>query len=297
MDDSAARETTLIEVRAFGMSDLGRVRKNNEDNLAVCNLSTGDTRQGSFQYDHALGPRGALLMVADGMGGEVCGELASQICVDEVPRRLLDDLSQLSNITEAQLIALLRKAVHAANERILQEAESNAFYRGMGSTTTAAVLFGKSLLVAQVGDSRAYVIRRGQMTRLTRDQTFLNYLADIGAESSVDVENDPRKNILTQAVGTSATLDVKVTGTSLCHDDLILLCSDGLYNMVKAAEMLEVVGSDGAIEDRGRLMIEKANANGGVDNITVLMAVLAGPGLPVSHPSTPVEVKEFGSGA
>ena len=108
----------------------------------------------------------------------------------------------------------------------------------MGTTTTAAALFGQHLFVGQVGDSRCYLIRNKQITQLTRDQTFLNYLKDIGAELPADPEKDSRKSILTQAVGSSETLDVKVTYIRVNQGDRILVCSDGLYNMVPDADLL-----------------------------------------------------------
>jgi protein phosphatase len=163
----------------------------------------------------------------------------------------------------------------------------------MGTTTTAAAVFGQYLFVGQVGDSRAYLVRNKQITQLTRDQTFLNYLKDIGAELPADPEKDSRKSILTQAVGSSETLDVKVTYTKLQQGDRILLCSDGLYNMVPGPDLLEITSRTSSLPDNCKALIEKANANGGSDNITMIMSDFSGPGLSPPDATASVECREF----
>ncbi|HEV2178133.1 MAG TPA: protein phosphatase 2C domain-containing protein [Candidatus Sulfopaludibacter sp.] len=282
-----------MELNALGMSDQGRVRINNEDNLAACNLSTGESRAGAFECAYTLGPRGALLMVADGMGGEACGELASEMCVQEIPARLGENLKALANLGEARFALALRGAIEETSKAIYGKSRSQPQLRGMGSTTTAAALFGPFLFVAQVGDSRAYLIRDGRMTQLTRDQTFLNYLAELGVEPPADPENDPRKSILIQAVGTAETLDVKLSGAPLYDGDQVLLCSDGLYNQVKPAEMLGIAGRAESLARKAASLIQAANASGGADNITVVLAEFTGAGLPAGGGSRHVELREF----
>jgi protein phosphatase len=280
-------------VSVFGTSDVGRVRKNNEDNFVVCNLTTGEVGLVPPIRSHQLGPRGSLFMVADGMGGEASGEVASQICTATVPKRLYENLKSLGTVSETNFVLLIREAIEYANQIIFQKAQSSPVYRGMGTTTTAAALFGPYLFVAQVGDSRAYLIRNKEITQLTRDQTFLNYLKDIGAELPADPEKDSRKSILTQAVGTSETLDVKVTYTKVRQGDGILICSDGMYNMVPQPEILEAVNSGAPLPDKCKSLIDKALAHGGTDNVTVIMSEFTGPGLPPADPAAAVEVKEF----
>jgi protein phosphatase len=282
-----------INVSVFGVSDVGRVRKNNEDNFVVCNLTTGELGLIPSLCDHVLGARGSLFLVADGMGGEASGEVASQICTVTVPKRLYDNLKTLGTVSETNFVLLVREAIEFANQIIYQKAQSQPGYRGMGTTTTAAALFGPYLFVAQVGDSRAYLIRNQGITQLTRDQTFLNYLREIGAELPEDLEKDSRKSILTQAVGTSETVDVKVTYTKVRQGDAILLCSDGMYNMVPSAEILATMTSGQALPNRCKALIDTANAHGGTDNITVIIAEFTGPGLPPADPKAPVEFREF----
>jgi protein phosphatase len=206
---------------------------------------------------------------------------------------LYDNLKTLGTVSETNFVILLREAIEYANQIIFQKASANPAYRGMGTTTTASALFGQHLFVGQVGDSRCYLIRNKQITQLTRDQTFLNYLKDIGAELPADPEKDSRKSILTQAVGSSETLDVKVTYIRVCQGDRILVCSDGLYNMVPEADLLENASRGSGLSDNCKALIEKANANGGTDNITVILAEFSGQGLPPLDAGAAVECKEF----
>lgn len=281
-----------VHVHVFGLSDVGLIRKNNEDNFVVCNLSTGEVSLSPSLRNHRVGPRGTLFLVADGMGGEASGEVASQICATTVPKRLYDKLRSMESISESNLVLLLRESVEFANQVIYQKAQADPAYRGMGTTATAAVLSGKHLFVAQVGDSRSYIFRRGRLTQLTRDQTYLNYLQEIGAELPEDASNDSRRSILTQAVGTSETLDVKVTYTTVRQADLLLLCSDGLYCMVEPAAIAEVLSLDESPPSKCKSLILAANENGGKDNVTVIVAELTGSDLQPSD-GDEVIVREF----
>ncbi|MGA2609576.1 MAG: protein phosphatase 2C domain-containing protein [Terriglobia bacterium] len=293
VDEAKAAEQNAINVRAFGVSDMGRVRKNNEDNFVVCNLTTGEVGLTPPLRNHTLGNRGSLFMVADGMGGEASGEVASQICALTVPKRLYENLKSLGQVSETNFVLLLRESIEYANQIIHQKAQSNPLYRGMGTTATVAALFGPYLFVAQVGDSRAYLIRNSVLTQLTRDQTFLNYLKEIGVAVPADPEMDSRRSILTQAVGSSESVNVKVTYTKVRQGDSILLCSDGLYNMVPATDIVASVKGTESLANKCKSLIDKANAKGGSDNITVVMAEFSGPGLSPAAATAAVEFKEF----
>lgn len=272
---------------------MGRVRKNNEDNFVVCNLTTGEVGLGASLRRHVLGPRGTLFMVADGMGGEASGEVASQLCSVTVPKRLYDNLKTVNQVSETNFVLMLREAIEYANQIIYQKAAGNLNYKGMGTTTTAAALFGSHLFIAQVGDSRAYLVRNQSVVQLTRDQTFLNYLADIGAELPADPEKDSRKSILTQAVGTSESVDVKVTVARVCQGDQIMICSDGLYNMAKLDEIQRITAGHEDLTVKCKALIASANQGGGTDNITVILAEFSGPGLPAPPSAGDVVFKEF----
>lgn len=293
MGEPSSANSKAIRASAVGMSDRGRVRKNNEDSFVVCDLTTGEVCVNPPLCDRTVGARGLLLMVADGMGGEASGEVASQIAVTTVPKRLYDNLKSVGIASETNFVLLLREAVEFANQIIFQKAQTGAEHKGMGTTTTAAAIFGHYLFVAQVGDSRAYLLRNNKMVQLTRDQTFLNYLAEIGAELPADPEKDSRKSILTQAVGSSENLDVKVTYTRLRNGDRVLLSSDGLYNMVGAADLVNIVNGSESLVNKSKALIARANEQGGTDNITVIMAEFSGGGLPSADPDAGIEFSEF----
>lgn len=301
---AAGQEAMFIRVSACGLSDVGRVRKNNEDNFAICDLTAGELSLSCLPENFLLGPRGVLLVVADGMGGQACGEVASRMCVDAVRKRLYENLSSLRGLAGStgnpppepgakDAAALLGESIEFANRAILKRAQHSPAHRGMGTTATAVLLIGQQLFVAQVGDSRAYLIRNRQMAQLTRDQTFLNFLADMGADPPLDPENDPRKSILTQAVGTSETLDVKLAGAKVRHGDTILLCSDGLYNMIKAPDLLAFVNGEDPLAEKCKSLVEAANMQDGSDNITVVIANLNGPGLSPAEPGEGVAVEKL----
>jgi PPM family protein phosphatase len=291
--ETTGKDAKAIHVNLFGLSDMGRVRKNNEDNFVVCNLTTGETGLVPSLCQHDVGPMGSLFMVADGMGGEASGEVASQLAAATVPKRLYDNLKSMGTVSESNLVALLREAIEYANQLIFQKALGNPEYHGMGTTTTAAALFGRYLFIGEVGDSRCYLIRNKQITQLTKDQTFLNYLKDIGAELPEDPEKDARKSILTQAVGSSETVDVKVSYAPVAQGDRILICSDGLYNMVPEADLLDRASGSNGLAENCKALIETANFNGGTDNITVILAEFSGPGIPPADAGLKPEYKEF----
>ena len=282
---------TGITISAYGLTDQGRVRQNNEDNLSACDLSREDILGGPFELQRRLGPWGVLFLVADGMGGQACGEMASQMCSGLLPSTLLQSLRQRQSVDRTELGGLVIQALQEANRSILEASRARPECQGMGTTATAAVVYGSYVLVAQVGDSRAYLVRNGQLFQLTRDQTFLNYLIEIGAvDASTDAAGDPRRSILIQAVGTADNLNVAVTGAPLCQGDRLLLASDGLYSMVPAPQILRLAADGSEMATCCRSLAGAANDAGGSDNITVILAEVSG-GLPPPNPGTLVEVE------
>jgi len=293
VSSSVQPDEGTTQVAVCGMSDPGRVRSNNEDSFVICDLTTGEAVREATLWQRGVGRSGALLLVADGMGGEACGEVASQTCTYTIPRRLHERLRTTENLDAVVFVSLLREAIEFANQLIFRKAQSDEAYRGMGTTATAAALFGSYLFVAQVGDSRAYLVRDDRIVQLTRDQTFLNYLADIGVELPAGPEKDSRKHILTQAVGSSEMVDVKVTYAKLYRADRVLVCSDGLYNMVEVNELLRVIAGEGDLQGKCKLLVNEANRRGGTDNITMILAEFSGPSLSPPDPAVVLEHGEF----
>ncbi|HMD96668.1 MAG TPA: protein phosphatase 2C domain-containing protein [Terriglobia bacterium] len=291
-EESAAE---AARVAVFAVSDTGRVRKNNEDAFAVFNLDTGENGLDPAVLNHVVGPQGTLLLLADGMGGQASGEVASSMCAATVSRRLYNNLHIVPHTSDVNFGLLLREAVEYANQLIFQKGQEEPAFRGMGCTLTMAVIRGRSLFVAQVGDSRAYLCRNGAMVQLTHDQTYQQYLAEMGIETPPGRGGGSNRNILLRAVGSRETLEgIEVNCTSLRRGDRILLCCDGLYNMVRIPDDATAVVNGGeSLAAKCQALVDRANEAGGADNITVVLAEVDGPGLPPAEPSAEVETVAY----
>jgi protein phosphatase len=293
--DAVQQASGTIIITAEGITDQGRVRSNNEDSLGACDLSTRVTSAGPFDFKRSLGPRGMLFLVADGMGGQACGELASRMCCQLVPARLLEDSKTIETLRPAEFGAMLARALESANDSILEAARAQPACGGMGTTVTAAAILGSTLVVAQVGDSRAYLVREGRLVQLTRDQTFVSYLVEIGAVRPEDAASDPRRSILIQALGTAEKLKVVLTTAEVRRGDRLLMMSDGLYSMVPPEEILRIATAESDPGARCRRLVEEANLQGGADNVTVILAEFTGDGLASPDPAGTVGVEPLNS--
>lgn len=239
---------------ATGRSDVGRVREGNEDALLL---------------------RDSVFAVADGMGGHLAGEVASSTALEPVEQldgRIFPD--------HAAAVTALRDAVVAANERVSELAEANPNYRGMGTTLTAALVEGRRLHVAHVGDSRAYLLRDGHFSQLTDDHTLVQHLVDEGQITREEAARHPQRSVVTRAIGVSWNVDVDSMSLELQGGDQLLLCSDGLTGVVEdeviARTLLETEDPDAAVTT----LIDQANEAGGPDNITVLLLRYEDPDAP-----------------
>ncbi|MGH9805342.1 MAG: PP2C family protein-serine/threonine phosphatase [Candidatus Acidiferrales bacterium] len=249
------------------LTDMGRSRKNNEDNILLFDLRQRVALTPGAETTHTFAPPGLLVGVADGMGGHNSGQVASQLCVDNLPGALLQ-LLPAADAPAEEYAAALKHAVEVTNQAILQAAKKSNELEGMGTTLTAVWLLGEAAIVAQVGDSRAYHLRAGNFTQLTRDQTLLNSVGEAEREALV---NTPFENMLLQAVGAMERLDVPVETTPLESGDSLLLCSDGLYRVVTPEEMAEVLKLTDTLPAKAKTLIDMANAGGGPDNVTVVL--------------------------
>ena len=269
-----------VRVSVFAKTDLGRTRDHNEDTFLVADLTT---RQASLQPDvraHVLGPRGSLLMVADGMGGAAAGEVASQMAAETVFDHLVTTWCEDPDASPQRFAMRLKEAVEQANGRINEYARQHPELRGMGTTTTAVGVLQDHLYLTQVGDSRAYLVRNGQAIQLTKDQSLMQRLVDAGELTEEEAERSERKNIILQALGPDARVRVDLTHQEVRRGDAIVLCSDGLSGQVRREEIAAAVG-DGS-KDLPAVcaeLIALANERGGPDNITVVVARLSGDGL------------------
>lgn len=268
--ESVAPESTALEVWVAARTDLGRKRTGNEDNYLVLDLHQQqifrDSGEGKFPQQWP----GLLLAVADGMGGHQSGEVASQLCLEILQRELSDAFAR-DEFPPVDWRVALSDAVQASNRAVYEQAEEIAEQRGMGTTLTAALLHGRNLLIAQVGDSRAYLLRDETLTPLTTDQTIGNYVQSIQPDAVVDKE---AAEMLVQAVGSMPEVQVVLTTSELQPGDVLLLCSDGLYKVINSEGMSEVMNSTLPLTKRVEELIERTNAGGGPDNVTVILAQL-----------------------
>ncbi len=266
-----------VHVRYAGRSSVGLVREHNEDNLVIANLTTGEIASRDTVQTDTVSEGGQLFAVCDGMGGAAAGEVASQMAVDILhealrrngPPRERDELARR-----------LVSAVEEAGKRIFESAQKERSRRGMGTTATVAVLVDKVLFVAEVGDSRAYLLRGGVLKQLTKDQSLVNQLIEAGHLTEAEAEAFEHSNIILQALGTSESVQVDLTFVELRCGDRLMLCSDGLSGLVHVDTLRDTLMAVADPAECTATLTKYAEAGGGHDNITVLVVDFGGDGLP-----------------
>ena len=269
-----------VKISVFGKTDLGRTRDHNEDSFLVADLTTREASLQPSVRDHVLGPKGTLLLVADGMGGAASGEVASQMAIETVFTHLERTWCADDATSPEQFATHLKDAVEATNTRIYTAARERPEHKGMGTTATAVGVLGDHVYVAQVGDSRAYLVRNGEATQLTKDQSLMQRLVDAGELTEEEAEKSERKNIILQALGPDQKVKVDLTHQGVRRGDVLVVCSDGLSGQVKKEEIAGIVGlGDKDLVVASGELIDLANQRGGPDNITVVVARLGGDGL------------------
>ncbi|MDE3152428.1 MAG: Stp1/IreP family PP2C-type Ser/Thr phosphatase, partial [Gemmatimonadota bacterium] len=228
---------------------------------------------------HPAGKRGTLFMVADGMGGAAAGEIASEMATAIVLRELRREWMPHPKPGPDTFAAALKHAAATANAEINAYAANHPEYRGMGTTATIAGLLGDTLYLAQVGDSRAYLIRDGVARQITKDQSLMQKLVEAGEITEEEAEHSERRNIILQALGPEATVKIDLTHQKLRRGDTLVLCSDGLSGQVSRDQIAEVVSQERDLMMVCKRLIDLANSAGGPDNITVIAARFDGEGL------------------
>jgi len=272
--------TLPVQVSVFGKTDLGQTREHNEDTFLVADLSTGNASLHPEVRRHEVGPRGSLFMVADGMGGAAAGELASAMAADLIYRHLATVWATDDDASPERFAFRMREAVELANQKIYSYAREHPEVRGMGTTVTAAGVDGHDLYLAQIGDSRAYLVRKGEAIQLTKDQSLMQRLVDAGELTEEEAEQSERRNIILQALGPDPRVKVDLTHQTLRRGDTLVLCSDGLSGLVRREEFSAMVRDHPELSNLCAALIDLANSRGGPDNITVVAAHFEGEGLP-----------------
>ena len=283
-----------VSIKLFARTDVGQVREHNEDNFLVADLTK---RVRGLQEENrivAVGQNGNLFAVCDGMGGAAAGEVASQLAVDILYEKMVEDVSPDAHVTRNEIARRLVRAVEAAGLRIFEAAKSDRTRRGMGTTVTAAALVDDHLFLAQVGDSRGYLLRDGNLVQVTRDQSLVNQLIEAGQLTEEEAETFEHNNIILQALGTSDTVQVDLTYVELRQGDILLLCSDGLSGMVRFDEIREILRTSSDPLETCKALTERANQAGGHDNITVIVAHFDGDGVkPVTADTEPLKYRKY----
>jgi protein phosphatase len=277
MSSQSPRGDVIVHV--FGRTDVGRTREHNEDAFVVADLTANNATLQPEVRTHTSGVRGSLFMVADGMGGAAAGEIASDMAVKVV----LDELRTTwiaAPVSSAEaFVRSIKQATKAANEEIHAYAASHPEYRGMGTTATIAGLLGDTLYLAQVGDSRAYLVRDGVAIQITKDQSLMQKLIEAGELTEEEAAASERRNIILQALGPEPTIKIDLTHQTVRRGDTLVLCSDGLSGQVSKDDIATIVSKEPDLTNACKQLIDLANAAGGPDNITVIVARFDGAGL------------------
>ena len=283
-------ERGSIKVTVVGATDVGRVRDHNEDNLLVADLTAAERAEDGQTIQRELGERGLLMAVADGMGGAASGEIASQTAVDTVyesfsKKGFLQGAAEPEQVRDG-----LIESLNTANKTIYERGQEEAEHRGMGTTMTAAFVLGDTVHFAQVGDSRAYLLRKGKLNQVTKDQSLISQLIEEGTLTEEEAEKLGGRNIILQALGVEPSVNVETKSLEILDGDLLALCSDGLSGMVKDDLLQSTLAGADDLGATSRRLVELANEAGGRDNITVILVRFEGAGL--RQPLRPLETEE-----
>jgi serine/threonine protein phosphatase PrpC len=260
-----------VNLTVYGETDVGLVRPSNEDALVIADLTGGSVLQEQRIARFEVGERGVLLAVSDGLGGHQAGEVASALVVESLRR----SMTQRGPARAEQPDALMEEATKRANREVWEAAR----YRGrerMGATLTAVFIRGATAHIAEVGDSRAYLLRSGTIEQVTRDQSYVQLLVDKGAITKEQARQSPFSNVILQAMGLSPDVTVALGRLDLRLRDCFILCSDGLSNKVLADELRTIVLTSRRLDAACVQMIDLAKARGGEDNITAIVAGVSG---------------------
>ena len=237
---------------AYAKSDVGKAREMNQDAYYISD-SSSDVK---------------LYLLADGMGGYNAGEVASRMAVESARDYIHKHFAKNKDSKE-KLEVLLKDAIEYANSVVYKKAQSKEDLRGMGTTLDVCLIYNSRIYIGHVGDSRVYRIRKEFMRRLTKDHSYVQTLVDDGTITKEEAYSHPKKNMLTKALGCVETVEPDVYTKTFIKDDIILMCSDGLTNMIREENIYEIIKQDkeNAIEN----LVKQANDNGGLDNITVVI--------------------------
>ena len=236
-------------LRSYAITDIGRRRKLNQDFIYFSETPVGNLPN--------------VFIVADGMGGHNAGELASRYTVETI-------VEEITTSFEKNPVIILGKAIEKANANTRRKASEDRALMGMGTTVVIATCIGRYLEVANVGDSRLYLVNE-DIEQITVDHSLVEEMIRMGGIDRESARNHPDKNIITRAIGARDTVEADFFNLELQAGDTILLCSDGLTNMVKDEDIQKILKNGGSLKERAEALVQAANNNGGKDNISVII--------------------------
>jgi len=272
----------LVELHA--KTDVGRVRRGNEDNFLLLDLTAGRAWSGSDGAENpadmsefTVGDHGLVLVVSDGMGGALAGDVASRMAIEAVRDVLLGKNNDGNACDQdSSLVDCLKHATLEANKNIHYKSLEDSRCSGMGATLTGAAIKDDKLDLIQVGDSRAYVMRGQQIRLATKDQSLVQQLVDVGQISEAEAETHMFRNVILQALGAQNELTPATARIQLRDGDTLLLCSDGLSGKLRNEDIRQIVGEAADLGAACSALVAEANNRGGEDNITVVLARFTG---------------------
>ena len=236
-------------MKSYSVTDVGQKRQVNQDYV--------------YASEEPVGNLPNLFVVADGMGGHNAGDFASSFAVQTLVHTIQEDENQ-------NPIKIIRNAVEEANRKVLEESKLHVEMSGMGTTMVLVTIIDDYAYVANVGDSRLYLIE-DQILQITKDHSLVAEMVRMGGLAKEAARNHPEKNIITRAIGASRTVNVDFFTVELTTGDMILMCSDGLTNMLEDEEILSIIQTEDDIRSRAHALVKAANDNGGLDNIAVVL--------------------------
>lgn len=236
-------------MKTFSISDIGKTREMNQDYV--------------YTSENAVGNLPNLFIVADGMGGHKAGEFASRYTVETIVESIEQDEG-------TEPVKIIERAIHIANEELRKRADEDEAMSGMGTTVVVVTVIGDKAWVANVGDSRMYVVGK-EITQITQDHSLVEEMVRMGEIAKDAAKDHPDKNIITRAIGAAEKVIVDFFQVKLHPQEYILMCSDGLTNMVEDQDICNIINSQRDVAERAEKLVETANSNGGKDNITVII--------------------------
>lgn len=242
-------------MKFFGLTDIGRTRKQNQDSIFICD-----------DFENVK-----YFIIADGMGGVNGGEIASTTAISAIKSYIDENIYDIE-LVEDQINDLIRGAISRANKEIYEIAEKDETYKGMGTTVILAITFGNRVYIGHIGDSRLYRIRKNIIRQLTTDHSYVQALLKEGTITKEQAYNHPQKNILLKVVGCEPYIEPDILVKGFLKDDVLLMCTDGLTNMLTNEEIFNIITNEkNNLENTCKHLIDAANGNGGNDNISVIL--------------------------